>query len=51
MNECLQSLSPNKWEEFPLTSQYNARIKRKRRKAKVLRKKDRVHAAIEKAKK
>ena len=33
-----------------LTSQYNAKIKRKRRVAKLRRKKDKVHATIEKAK-
>jgi len=35
---------------FSLTSQYNAKIKRKRRVAKLRRKKDKIHANIEKAK-
>ncbi len=35
---------------FHLTTQYNAKIKRKRKVAKLRRKKDKVHAAIEKAK-
>ncbi len=34
-----------------MTTQYNAKIKRKRRVAKLRRKKDKVHAAIEKAEK
>ncbi len=44
-------MSLTRRKEYQLTTQYNAIIKRKRRKAKVLRKKDRVQATItEKAK-
>jgi len=35
---------------YPLTKQYNARIKRKRHTAKVRRKKDRIHEATAKSK-